>query len=41
MEGLIDPQEGGEVLRMEVQMVMGVLMEMAMAMGVPMGWQSK
>ena len=35
MEGLIDPQEGGEVM-MEVLMVMGVFMEMAMAMGIPM-----
>ena len=35
MEGLIDPQEGGEVLMMEAPMVMGVLMEMTMAMGVP------
>ena len=35
MESLIDPQEGGEVLIMEVPMVMGVLMEMGIAMGVP------
>ena len=35
MEGLIDPQEGGEVLMMEIPVAMGVLMEMGMAMGDP------
>ena len=33
MEGLIDPQEGGKVLMMEIPVVMEVLMEMGMTMG--------
>ena len=37
IRGLIDPQEGEEVVMMKVPMVVGVLMEMGMAMGVPLG----